>query len=228
MLNVEKDGLKWNITLSSFLASSPCPPLKGPGNEVSYQQTSSKAYGILHASNLQQSQVIPAYSPFPDFSMCIDFRITSPLTSILAVNVVYYAGIGKATVERLASEGANVAIFDINKAAGEQLVSDLTSKSQKASFLEVDVSSKEQCMRAVKTVAEANSDQIHSLVNCVAYFGSKGITAEKEDWDKSFSVNVVGYANMVQACYEYMKKMPGEKSIVHTASISGHRCQPTR
>ena len=131
-------------------------------------------------------------------------------------------------MERLASEGANVAIFDINKAAGEQLVSDLTSKFQKAFFLEVDISSKEQCMRAVKTVAEANSDQIHNLVNCVAYFGSKGITAEKQDWDKSFSVNVVGYANMVQACYEYMRKIPGQKSIVHTASISGHRCQSTR
>jgi 2-hydroxycyclohexanecarboxyl-CoA dehydrogenase len=131
-------------------------------------------------------------------------------------------------VERLASEGATVAIFDINKAAGEKLVSDLTSKSQKATFTEVDVSSKEKCVEAVKTVAEANSGQIHGLVNCVAYFGSKGITAEKEDWDKSFSVNVVGYANMVQACYEYMRKMPGEKSIVHTASISGHRCQPIR
>ena len=80
----------------------------------------------------------------------------------------------------------------------------------------------------LKTVAEANSGQIHGLVNSMAYFGSKGVMAEKEDWDKSFSVNVVGYANMVQACYEYMRKMPGDKSIVHTTSISGHRCQPIR
>ena len=77
----------------------------------------------------------------------------------------------------------------------------------------------------LKTVTEANSGQIHGLVNSVAYFGSKGITAEKEDWNKSFSVNVVGYANMVQACYKYMRKMPGH---IHTASVSGHRCQPTR
>ena len=156
--------------------------------------------------------------------------VTTSIIYLAAILLLfmYRAGIGKATVERLASEGATVAVFDINKTAGEQLVGDLTSKSQKASFLEVDVSSKEQCVEAVKTVAETNSGQIHSLVNSVAYFGSKGITAEKEDWDKSFSVNVVGYANMVQACYEYMKKMPGEKSIVHTASISGHRCQPTR
>ena len=83
-------------------------------------------------------------------------------------------------------------------------------------------------MEAVKKVSQANSGQIHGLVNCAAYFGSKGLTAEKDDWDKSFSVNVVGYSNMVQACYEYMSKMPGDKSIVNIASISGHRCQPDR
>ena len=163
-----------------------------------------------------------------DLSHALTQYINSAPCLYYCSNLYDYAGIGKATVERLASEGATVAVFDINKSAGEKLVSDLTSKSQKATFTEVDVSSKEQCLDAVKTVAEANSGQIHGLVNSVAYFGSKGITAEKEDWDKSFSVNVVGYANMVQACYEYMRKMPGDKSIVHTASISGHRCQPTR
>ena len=65
----------------------------------------------------------------------------------------------------------------------------------------------------LKTVAEANSGQIHGLVNSMAYFGSKGITAEKEDWDKSFSVNVVGYANMVQACYEYMRKIDARGQV---------------
>ena len=140
----------------------------------------------------------------------------------------YSAGIGKATVERLAGEGASVAIFDINKSAGEKLASDLSSKSQKASYFNVDVSSKEQCVEAVNQVATAHSGQIHSLVNCAVYFGSKGLTAEKADWDKSFSVNVAGYANMVQACHQYMSKMEGDKSIVNIASISAHRCQPDR
>lgn len=107
-------------------------------------------------------------------------------------------------------------------------MADLTSKSLKVNYLEVDVSSKEQCVEAVKKVAEANSGQVHYLVNCAAYFGSKALTAEKQDWDKSLSVNVVGYSNMVQACHEHMSKMSGDKSIVNIASISGHRCQPNR
>lgn len=138
------------------------------------------------------------------------------------------AGIGRATVERLAQEGATVAIFDINQSAGEQVAAELTSKSLKVSYHNVDVSNKEKCVEAVRQVAEANGEQIHCLANCAAYFGSKGLTAGKEDWDKSFSVNVVGYANMVQACYDYMKKMSCDKSIVNIASISGHRCQPDR
>jgi len=42
-------------------------------------------------------------------------------------------------------------------------------------------------------VADGNEGNIHLLVNCAVYFGSKGIIAEKKDWDKTFSVNVVGY-----------------------------------
>lgn len=108
------------------------------------------------------------------------------------------------------------------------MASELTAKSLKVTFFEVDVSIKEQCMERVKKVANANGGQIHYLVNGAVYFGSKGLTAEKEDWDKSFTVNVVGYANMVQACYEYMSKVAGDKSIVNIASTAAHRCQPDR
>ena len=84
-------------------------------------------------------------------------------------------------------------------------------------------------MAAVKKVTDVNNGLVHFLVNCAVYFGSKGLTAEKEDWHKTFSVNVVGYANMVQACYPYMKEMKGvDKSVVNIASISGHRAQPNR
>ena len=93
----------------------------------------------------------------------------------------------------------------------------------------MDVSDKNQCVATVKTVADANEGKIHLLVNCAVYFGSKGITAEKEDCDKTFSVNVVGYSNMVQACHLFMKEMKGvDKSVVNIASISGHQVQPNR
>ena len=105
----------------------------------------------------------------------------------------------------------------------------MCSKGLKVAYYEVDVSDKDKCVATVKTVSDANDGNVHLLINCAAYFGSKGITAEKADWDKTFSVNVVGYSNMVQACYRYMKEMKAvDKSIVNIASISGHQVQPSR
>ncbi len=101
-------------------------------------------------------------------------------------------------------------------------------KNLNISYYNVDVSDKEQCLSGVQDFAEANSEKLHYLVNSVAYFGSKSLDAEKKDWDKSFSVNAIGYANMVQACSTYMRETAGDKSVVNLASISGHIAQPNR
>ena len=121
-----------------------------------------------------------------------------------------------------------MAIFDINQTAAEKAVSELSAQSLQVSYHQVDVTDKQQCLQAVKSVAEANAGKLHYLVNCAVYFGSKSLTAEKADWDKSFSVNAVGYANMVQACYPYMKDTLQGTSVVNVASISGHIAQPNR
>ena len=131
-------------------------------------------------------------------------------------------------MERLASEGAIVAVFDINRSAGERVAAELSAKGFNVKYFEVDVSNKERCIEATREIAEMNNGCIHYLVNCAVYFGSKGLTAEKLDWNRSLSVNVVGYANMVQACYEHMSKLQGDKAMVNIASISGHRAQPNR
>ena len=133
---------------------------------------------------------------------------------------------GLATVKRLAEEGAAVAVFDINREAGEKVVSDLGLKNLNVSYYMVDVSKKDQCVQGVKTFAEANAGKINYLVNSAAYFGCQSVNAEKGDWDRSFSVNAVGYANMVQACVPFMEQTSGDKSIVNIASVSGHIAQP--
>ncbi len=138
------------------------------------------------------------------------------------------AGIGRATVERLAKEGATVAIFDINQEAGDKFLADLGPQNTSVSFYNVDVSDKKKCLDAVKAVAEANSGKVHYLSNNAVYFGSKGMTAQKEDWEKSFSVNIMGYANMVQSCQPYMTQVEGDKSIINMASCAGHVAQINR
>ncbi len=152
---------------------------------------------------------------------CISFNLSKLFIKFL--------GIGKATAERLLREGATVAVFDINEEAGRIFTEEANEHNFTLTFCKVDVSDKQQCIEAVKNVAEANGGEIHYLVNCAVYFGSKGLNAEKEDWDKSFSVNVVGYANMVQVCYDFMNDSRSvDKSIVNIASTAAHRAQINR
>ena len=135
------------------------------------------------------------------------------------------SGIGKATVKRLCSEGAIVQIFDINGEGAKECATEFGSR---VSHQVVDVSEKEQCLRAVEKFAFENGGVVRGLVNSVAYFGSCSFSAERADWAKSFGVNVVGYANMVQACHPYMLEASRRKlscSIVNTASVSASIAQ---
>ncbi|XP_032232639.2 cyclopentanol dehydrogenase [Nematostella vectensis] len=139
------------------------------------------------------------------------------------------SGIGKATVERLAREGASVAILDINDELGQQVETDLRSSGNKVKFYHVDVANKDMCAHVVGCVAADHGSAVHILVNNAAYFGSKGLDVEEKDWHKTMSVNVQGYANMVQACHPYMKTACDtgpSGAVVNLASISAHRAQP--
>ena len=68
--------------------------------------------------------------------------------------------------------------------------------------------------------------RIDCLVNCAVSFLNKGLDVTTADWERSLGVNVRGGANMVQACFEPMRKQGG--AIVNIASISAHIAQPNR
>lgn len=142
------------------------------------------------------------------------------------------SGIGKATVERFANEKAIVQIFDINQKAAQEVSEQFKTVGKQVTYQVVDVTDKQQCETAVANFANEHGGIIKGLVNSVAFFGSKGLNAEKADWDKSFAVNVIGYSNMVQACYPFMQqahsKMSTLSSVVNIASTAGHRAQPNR
>ena len=75
------------------------------------------------------------------------------------------SGIGRATVNRFVNDGASVAAFDINEAAGKNLQDELTAAGYDVKFYKVNVADKEQCVEGVKKVAEEHEGKIHFLVN---------------------------------------------------------------
>jgi NAD(P)-dependent dehydrogenase (short-subunit alcohol dehydrogenase family) len=133
------------------------------------------------------------------------------------------SGIGAATVREFAGEGAAVAIFDISQ-AGQVLAEQLQKDNLPVIFQPVDVANQELCRENVKSVVE-RFGRLDYLVNSAVTFLGKGLDVTTADWEVSLGVNVRGYANMAQACYECM---PDGGAIVNVASISGHIAQPKR
>ncbi|HEV8635448.1 MAG TPA: SDR family NAD(P)-dependent oxidoreductase, partial [Chloroflexota bacterium] len=59
------------------------------------------------------------------------------------------SGIGKATVRRLAVEGAAVLIADLNPTSGEALATDLQADGHEAAFVRTDVTDEESVASVV-------------------------------------------------------------------------------
>ena len=136
------------------------------------------------------------------------------------------SGIGAAIVREFASEGASVAIFDINAQGGQAYANELQAAQLRVSFHHVDVSDAEAVSQAVAAVT-ALYGTVNYLVNCAVSFTAKGLDVTTPEWERSLGVNVRGNSNMVQACYPHMKAVGGG-AIVNIASISGHIAQPNR
>lgn len=136
------------------------------------------------------------------------------------------SGIGAAAVREFAAAGVSVALFDINQAGGRQMAEAAQAQGQSVQFHPVDVADAEACRRAAEAVGEGWG-RVDFLVNNAVSFIAKGLDVTTADWERSLGVNVRGYANMVQACYPFMRQSAGA-AIVNLASISGHIAQPNR
>ena len=133
------------------------------------------------------------------------------------------AGIGEATAELFAEEGARVAIVDVDP-AGEQVAQRLRQSGAEALFVRGDVASEDDVRGAVATV-EQTFGRLDVLINNAAVFVLKGLDASVEEWRRSLDVNVIGTALFSRYASEAMKRHGGG-SIVNLASISSFIAQP--
>lgn len=130
-------------------------------------------------------------------------------------------GIGRACVERLAEEGARVAIFDLHDDEGEALVAALVARGLPAAYWHVDVSSEASVKAAIDAAAERFGG-VDVLVNNAGISGSTKLTHEitEAEWDQVQSVNVKGVLFCSKHAIPYMKRA-GAGSIINLSSIYG-------
>ena len=133
------------------------------------------------------------------------------------------SGIGRATAELLAEEGAKVVVADIDPKGGKETVSAIVEKGNAAHFVQADISRQVDAKR-ISDEAVQTYGAIDILVNNAATFVLKGFEATVEEWQHSLGVNVVGTAMVTKYAVEHMKKKGG--AIVILGSISSFLAQP--
>ena len=114
------------------------------------------------------------------------------------------AGIGAATAELFANEGATVYIWDLSS-EGENFAANLRNKELSVFFTNLSVTDKTAIENSTKEIISKHG-RIDILIN------NAGITKDKtllkmldEEWEKVLSVNLTGVFNCTQIVAAYMK-----------------------
>jgi 3-oxoacyl-[acyl-carrier protein] reductase len=120
------------------------------------------------------------------------------------------AGIGKATAERFAEEGARVVICDLNETAGQEVVKGL---GPEARFYKVNVVSRQDVQAWIEDVY-ARYQRIDILVNNAGIVRDNQLVKVKDgalvkqmpesDFDAVIAVNLKGVFNCTQAVVPFM------------------------
>lgn len=135
------------------------------------------------------------------------------------------SGLGAATAAALASQGARVAVFDINAAAAEAVASPLGGIG-----IGCDVADASAAEAAFAIAAKAHGG-VRVLVNC-AGIGTAGRIVGKdgpmklEAFERVIRINLIGTFNMLRLAAAEMATLDAEEDgergvIINTASIAG-------
>ncbi len=130
-------------------------------------------------------------------------------------------GIGRACVERMAQEGAKVAIFDVLEVEGKALADALTAERHDAGFWRVDVTDEAAVKAAIDAVA-ARFAGLQVMVNNAGISGSPKPTDQvtEAEWDRVQAVNVKGVMFGTKHAIPHLQAA-GRGSIINLSSIAG-------
>jgi len=131
--------------------------------------------------------------------------------------------IGAEIAKLLASEGARVAIVDLDRARGERIAAEIASGGGEAMALVADASKGDAVAAAVRSIV-ARFGRIDILVNNVAISDNKTILDLTEaEWDEVMAVTLKSQFLMAQAVARQIIAQGSGGKIVNIGSTSGHR-----
>lgn len=138
------------------------------------------------------------------------------------------SGMGRATAHLFASEGAHVAVTDLDPAACEAVVAEIAAAGfGNAKAFALDVSDHELIKRTVGEIAAAFGG-IDILVNNagISAFAPLDAGADYDAvWDRALAILLSAHQRMVRACLPWLRKSDAAR-IVNIASTEGLGATP--
>ena len=140
-------------------------------------------------------------------------------------------GIGAATVRRLASEGAQVCVADINRDAAKGVADDVTAQGGKAFAVGIDITDEASIAVAIKAAVEGLGGLDGAHLNAadlrVIFQDSDALDVALDVFDRTIDVNLRGHLRCTKAILPHLLANGGG-AIVYTSSGAADEGEPTR
>ena len=129
------------------------------------------------------------------------------------------SGIGAATAELLAQEGARVIIAGRGVQRGEKVAKEMRTKGLEVVFQPCDVAELDSCQQ-LRAYVENKYGQLDILVNNAGILITGSLEElSDEEWDKTYSINTKGMMHLCKAFIDMLQSSHGV--ILNNASING-------
>ncbi|GGZ15334.1 putative oxidoreductase YxbG [Streptomyces olivaceoviridis] len=130
-------------------------------------------------------------------------------------------GMGRATAELFAAEGAEVAVTDLDEVKGREVVAGIRAAGGTAEFWRLNVAQEAEAKSVIDAAAAAFGG-LDIVVNCAGIIGVDKPTHEltEAEWDAVFAVDVKGVFFCTKHAVPHMIER-GKGSIVNYSSIYG-------
>jgi NAD(P)-dependent dehydrogenase (short-subunit alcohol dehydrogenase family) len=130
------------------------------------------------------------------------------------------SGIGRATAELFAQEGAKVVVAEYNAEAGQKTVDAIKTAGGEALFIAVDVSDSAQVQHMVQTTLDAFGGIDILFNNAGTLIWGTVLDTEEESWNQLMNINLNGTFLCSKAVLPHMIK-GGGGSIINASSSTG-------
>ena len=136
------------------------------------------------------------------------------------------SGIGRATAQVLAREGASVCIADVDAAGGRQVVDEIVASGGEAIFVRTDVGARADVIAMLERTEQAfgRVDIVHN--NAIWFRHGTATELDESDWDGTLNIGLKAIFLAAKYGIPIMRKTGGG-TIINTGSVHSLVSLPT-